>query len=90
MANLIIMHTSEPEVYAESATRLNKQQVDMIQLLRNPLPEDDFLELKKKAVELLAKRLDMVMEDWETENEIKPDYYSNLANEHFRHKDSQL
>jgi thiamine monophosphate synthase len=86
MENLKTMHTSEPEVYAESAARLNKQQVDMIQLLRKPLPDEDFLELKRKAIELLAKRLDMVMEDWETENEIKPDYYSNLANDHFRHK----
>jgi propanediol dehydratase large subunit len=86
MANLKIMHTSEPEVYAESATRLNKQQVDMIQLLRNPLPEDDFLELRKKAVELLAKRLDMVMEDWENENEVSSQYYNDISNDHFRHK----
>jgi hypothetical protein len=86
MANLKIMHTSEPEVYAESATRLNKQQVDMIQLLRTPLPDDDFLELKKKAVELLAKRLDMVMESWENDNEITSQYYNDAANDHFRLK----
>jgi hypothetical protein len=86
MENLKSMNTSESEIYAESSARLNEQQVDMIQLLRNPLPEEDFLELKKKAVELLAKRLDMVMESWETENEIQPDYYAGIANDHFRHK----
>jgi hypothetical protein len=84
MENLKTMHTSEPEVYAESAARLNKQQVDMIQLLRNPLPEEDFLELKKKAVELLAKRLDFVMESWENDNEITSQYFNNLAKDHFR------
>lgn len=86
MENVKIKNTSDSEIYPESSARLNKQQVDMIQLLRNPLPEEDFLELKKKAVELLAKRLDMVMESWETENEIQPEYYSRIANDHFRHK----
>lgn len=80
------MDTSESEIYTEPTARLNRQQVDMIQLLRVPLPEEDFLELKKKVVELLAKRLDMVMESWETGNEIQPDYYSGIANDHFRHK----
>lgn len=56
----------------------------MIQLLRNPLPEDDFLELKKKAVELLAKRLDLVVESWENDKEITSHYYIDVANNNFR------
>jgi hypothetical protein len=79
------MNTSEPDIYSESHGRLNKQQVDMIQLLRNPLPEEDFIELRRKAVELLAKRLDLVMETWENDNEITAQYYNDVANDHFRH-----
>jgi hypothetical protein len=86
MENLSIMPFSESEVFSESGSRLNKQQVDMIYLLRNPIPDEHFLELKKKAIELLAKRIDKLTEIWEDENQITKEFYDDLANGHVRFK----
>ncbi len=64
--------------------KLNAQQLDMIQLLATPLPESDYLELKSKVVELLSKKLDMVVEKWEEANEITPSHYLDALKGHFR------
>ena len=65
---------------------LNEQQVLMLRLLKNPLPEKDFLQMRKLAVKLLSKKLDEVIEDWEDKEGIKPDDYENLSKGHFRSK----
>ena len=38
--------------------RLNEQQLFMIQVLRNPMPEECFVELRRLTIELLSKRVD--------------------------------
>jgi len=65
---------------------LNEQQVLMLRLLKNPLPEKDFLQMRKLAVKLLSKKLDRIIEDWEEEKDIKPADYENLSKGHFRAK----
>lgn len=65
---------------------LNEQQVLMLRLLKNPLPEKDFLQMRKLAAKLLSKKLDRVVEDWENENDIKPEDYETLSKGHFRAK----
>ena len=49
---------------------LNEQQLMMMRLLKKPLHEDDFVQLRKLAVKLLSARLDEAMEKWELNNKI--------------------
>jgi hypothetical protein len=63
---------------------LNEQQLLMMRLLKKPMPEESFLQIRRLAVKLLANQLDEIIENWETENGITKEYYDNLANGHFR------
>ena len=63
---------------------LNEQQVMMLRLLKKPLPENDFKEMRRLAVQLLAKQLDENINSWEQENEITSEEYDHLLNNHFR------
>ena len=56
----------------------------MLRLLKNPLPEQDFLEMRRLAVKLLSKQLDEAIEDWEEKEGIKASDYEDLKNGHFR------
>lgn len=62
--------------------QLNEQQLDMIRLLKNPLPDESFLQLKRLAVQLLGKELDDVVEKWEKENYITEASYEKLSKKH--------
>jgi hypothetical protein len=63
---------------------LNEQQVMMLRLLKTPLPEADFAQIRRLAVKLLAQQLDDAIETWEGENKIVADTYDQLSKEHFR------
>lgn len=63
---------------------LNEQQVMMLRLLKNPLPEADFTQIRRLAVKLLAKQLDETVEQWESENGISEASYEQLSTQHFR------
>ena len=63
---------------------LNEQQVMMLRLLKKPLPENDFKEMRRLAVQLLAKQLDENINSWEQENEITSEDYDHLLNNHFQ------
>ena len=67
-----------------SNIRLNEQQLAMLQLFKTPMPEEDYLKIRRLAVELLAKRLDQIVEEWEKENDITEEYYEELSKQHFR------
>lgn len=56
----------------------------MIQVLRNPMPEEYFVELRRLTIELLSKRVDEKISKWEEENNIDAEYYENLSKQHFR------
>ena len=63
---------------------LNEQQLMMLRLLKNPLPEEDFIEMRRLAVKLLAKQLDEEVEKWELDNGITEENYEALGKVHFR------
>ena len=63
---------------------LNDQQVIMLRLLKKPLPEEDFVQMRRLAVKLLAKHLDESIEKWELDNDISEETYDKLSKGHFR------
>lgn len=65
---------------------LNEQQVMMLRLLKNPLSDADFQQMRRLAVKLLAKKLDKITESWEKKNHVAEDTYDKLSNVHFRSK----
>ena len=68
----------------EYSAELNDQQAIMLRLLKKPLPEEDFIEMRRLAVKFLAKQLDTTVEKWESENNITPQTYESQSGEHFR------
>jgi hypothetical protein len=69
-----------------TSDHLNEQQVLMLRLLKTPLPEKDFLQIRKLAVKLLSKKLDKLVEGWEDEKNIQSGDYEKLSEGHFRSK----
>ncbi len=65
-------------------TALNEQQVMMLRLLKKPLPEEDFKQMQRLAVQLLSKQLDESMDNWEQEKNIEAADYDALLNNNFR------
>jgi hypothetical protein len=65
-------------------TTLNEQQVLMLRLLKKPLPEEDFKQMQRLAVKLLAKQLDESIDHLEQEKNITQANYDALGNNHFR------
>ena len=64
--------------------QLNEQQLDMIRLLKKPLPEEYFLQIRRLVVQLLGKQLDDTVDNWEKRNNISEADYDNLSKAHFR------
>lgn len=64
--------------------KLNEQQLDMLRLFKIPMPESDFKEIRQLVIQLLSKKLDNVMEKWETKNNITEDTYEKWSKEHRR------
>ena len=62
---------------------LNEQQLLMLRLLKKPLPDDVFMQIRQLAVKLLAKQLEETVEEWENKNGITEKYYENLSKQHF-------
>jgi hypothetical protein len=72
------------EVNESLSTPLNDQQVMMLRLLKRPLPDEDFIQMRKLALKLLAKQLDQTIEEWELQNGVTEDTYEKLSKGHFR------
>lgn len=67
-----------------TSNSLNEQQLLMLRLLKNPLPEASFTQIRQLAVKLLANQLDETIEEWENANGITETDYEQLSNRHFR------
>lgn len=65
---------------------LNEQQLIMLRLLKEPLSEKDFSEIRRLAVKLLAKKMDEKIERWENEQRVDERFYDDLSKQHFRTK----
>ena len=63
---------------------LNEQQLLMLRLLKNPLPDQVFQQIRQLAVKLLAKQLDDRIDEWEQQNNITENDYNQLSKGHFR------
>ncbi|WP_345230112.1 hypothetical protein [Olivibacter ginsenosidimutans] len=70
----------------EIPNSLNEQQIMMLRLLKNPLPKEDFEQMRRLAVKLLAQRADELTAAWEEKNNITEDHYERLSEGHFRSK----
>ena len=70
----------------EISGSLNEQQIMMLRLFKTPLANEDFQQIRKLAVKLLAGQLDLITEQWENEHNITPEVYDELAKGHFRSK----
>jgi hypothetical protein len=70
----------------EILNSLNEQQLMMLRLFKNPLPEGDFQQMRRLAVKLLARKLDEVTEAWEKDNQVTEETYDELSKGHFRSK----
>ena len=69
-------------IVIENST-LNEQQLDMLKLFANPLPEPYFNQIRRLAVQLMAQQLDNVVGEWEEQNSITNETYQTLLNQHF-------
>jgi hypothetical protein len=63
---------------------LNEQQLLMLRLLKKPLPNNSFIQIRELAVKLLAKQLDETIEEWEIQNNITEKDYEQLNKQHLR------
>lgn len=70
-------------------SKLNEQQLDMLKLLKKPLPEASFAQIRRLAVKLIAEQLDGVMDKWEQEKDVTEKSYVDLSKAHFRSKDTK-
>ena len=73
-----------PQNLSDEFTMLNQQQQDMLRLLKSPMPEHDFNEIKRFVVKMLAKNIDDEMERLEKEKGWTEETYEQWGKEHMR------
>ncbi len=69
---------------SEGNIQLNQQQLDMLRLFQNPMPEQDYVEIKRVIVKALAKNIDTEMELLEKEKGWTEQTYEDWGKEHVR------
>lgn len=67
-----------------SSPQLNEQQLDMLRLFKNPMRQEDYDEIRKLAVKLLAQNIDAEMYDLEQKRGWTRDTFNQWGNEHLR------
>ena len=78
------MENIDPEILAQNPTKLNQQQIAMLNLFKNPLPDEAYKEIKNHIVKVLAKLLDEEMERLEKEKGWTEETYEQFGKEHMR------
>lgn len=68
---------------------LNEQQLMMLRLLKKPMPEGDFIQIRRLAVKLLSRQVDETIEEWEAKNDISAKDYEQQSKKHFRSSSSK-
>lgn len=63
---------------------LNQQQQDMLRLFKDLMPEEDYIQIRRLAVQLLSKQLDAKVDSWEAEKGVTQQYYDQLSQQHLR------
>ncbi|HEX5154969.1 MAG TPA: hypothetical protein VFW07_26170 [Parafilimonas sp.] len=78
------MENIDPEILSQNPTKLNEQQLQMLRLFKEPMPDEDYKLIKKQILFLKAKTIDVELKQWEDENNISAGDYERWSNEHFR------
>ena len=68
----------------QEPTRLNEQQLEMLRLFKNPLSDQDYKEVKRLVVKILARNIDFEMERLEKEKGLTTEVYEQWGKEHMR------
>ncbi|MGI8636004.1 MAG: hypothetical protein ACR2KZ_11445 [Segetibacter sp.] len=63
---------------------LNEQQLEMLRLFKNPMIKQDFDEIKRVIVQVLARNVDSEMDRLEKEKGWTEDTYDQWGKEHLR------
>lgn len=63
---------------------LNEQQLEMLRLFKNPMLKQDFDEVKRVIVQVLARNVDTEMDKLEREKGWTEDTYEQWGKEHLR------
>jgi hypothetical protein len=63
---------------------LNEQQQDMLRLFKKPMPEPDYIEVKRFIVKMLSKNIDDEMESLAKEKGWNEETYEQWGKEHLR------
>ena len=64
--------------------QLNEQQMDMLRLFKNPIRQQDYDEIRKLAVKLLAQNIDTEMDDLQRQKGWNQDTFDQWGNQHLR------
>lgn len=78
------MENIDSEILSQNPTKLNEQQLQMLRLFRQPMPEKEYKIIKRHILFLKSKFIDIELEKWEKENNITAADYERWSNEHFR------
>jgi hypothetical protein len=66
------------------ATKLNKQQLEMLRLFETPFAEEDYLTVKRQVVQILNQRLQEELHRLDKENGWTPETYEQWGHDHDR------
>ena len=72
------------QVQEQYSPQLNSQQLEMLRLFKNPMAENDYNEIKRLAVKILAQNIDSEMDKLENENGWTSLTYEQWGKEHLR------
>lgn len=64
--------------------QLNEQQMDMLRLFKNPMRQQDYDEIRKLAVKLLAQNIDAELDDLQRKKGWSQDTFDQWGNQHLR------
>lgn len=69
---------------SKKQSSLNNQQLQMLKIFKTPMSNEDFTEVKRFIVRILAKNIDTEMTILEEENNWNADTYEQWGKEHLR------
>lgn len=69
---------------SKKQSSLNNQQLQMLKIFKTPMSKEDFIEVKRFIVRILAKNIDTEMTILEEENNWNADTYEQWGKEHLR------
>ena len=72
------------QIQEQYSPQLNSQQLEMLRLFKNPMAENDYNEIKRLAVKILAQNIDSEMDKLENENGWTSLTYEQWGKEHLR------